>query len=232
MAGKKVSYIAALVVLALQVALPASEAQVTLRIYNAASIPYRTLDVAEQQVGFIFRAAGVLIRVVNCAAEKSSDPSATVCPLVLGPSELVLRLVPRGKSSSETFGIAFLPAEGQGRYSDVFYTPVLEMRQSFSGRLPLDEGRLLGHIIAHEVGHLLLGSNSHSSAGIMVARWHASELESLAAGKLLFTLEQSQKLRASALVLVAGAHESEPHSHGSYPQSSALSQIMHPPEMK
>ena len=232
MAAKKVSTFAVLVLFALQIPLQASEAQVTLRVYNAASVPSVTLDEAEQQVGYIFRAAGVPIRVLNCLVEKSAGPAATVCPLVLGPNDLVVRLVPSGKSSSETFGLAFLPAEGQGRYSDVFYGPVIEMRQQFCGRVPLDEGRLLGHLIAHEVGHLLLGSNSHSSGGIMVARWHARELELLDAGKLLFTPEQSQKLRANARILVAETQGPELPGYGVYPRSFATSQMRYMPEMK
>jgi hypothetical protein len=230
MAVKKVSYIAALAMAFL--VSRSAYAQVTVRIYNAASVPYKTLDDAEQQAGYIFRAAGVPIGVVNCAAADSGKSVEKICPLTLAPDDLVVRLIPRGKSSSETFGMAFLPAEGQGRYADVFYGPVLDLRQSFSGRVPLDEGRLLGHLIAHEVGHLLLGSNSHSSGGIMAARWHTFELASLAAGKLLFTPEQSQKLRAGAQVRVAGAQKSQSPTPGSYPRSFALSQMRYVPEMK
>jgi hypothetical protein len=35
--------------------------------------------------------------------------------------------------------------------------------------------RALGHAMAHEVGHLLLGDHSHSRAGLMTADWYPLE---------------------------------------------------------
>ena len=40
----------------------------------------------------------------------------------------------------------------------------------------MDEGELLGRVIAHEIAHLLLGTNSHSDRGLMRGGWKASEL--------------------------------------------------------
>jgi hypothetical protein len=36
---------------------------------------------------------------------------------------------------------------------------------------------LLGRAIAHEIGHLLLGTASHACAGLMRARWLTGELQ-------------------------------------------------------
>jgi hypothetical protein len=204
-ATKKVSFFALLVVVLFAIPLRAeSDSQITLRIYNAASVPERTLLEAEQQVGYIFHTAGIAIDILNCPVNSLADPTVTACPQSLGPSDLLVRLVPRGKASGETFGLAFLPAEGKGKYSDVFYEPVLKMRNSLSSGAPLNEGRLLGHVIAHEVGHLLLGSHSHSLMGIMVPRWHDSELRLLSMGNLLFTPEQAEKMRDGTTTLSSG----------------------------
>lgn len=54
---------------------------------------------------------------------------------------------------------------------------------------------ILGHLMAHEIGHLLLGSESHSSKGIMRARWQREDLEAAVQGKLGFTPEQREKMR-------------------------------------
>ena len=51
--------------------------------------------------------------------------------------------------------------------------------------------RMLGHAIAHEIGHLLLGDNSHSPGGIMVAPWSKQDLWRMSKGKLLFTHQES-----------------------------------------
>jgi hypothetical protein len=49
--------------------------------------------------------------------------------------------------------------------------------------------------MAHEIAHLLLGTNSHSMVGIMKARWQEEDLRSARKGELLFTLAQSQTMR-------------------------------------
>ena len=49
--------------------------------------------------------------------------------------------------------------------------------------------------MAHELGHLLLGSNSHSRAGIMRAHWQGEELHRLSRGNLWFTSEQANHMR-------------------------------------
>jgi hypothetical protein len=208
----------------------ASDAHLTLRIYNAASVTDRTLADAEQQIQYIFRTAGISTNILNCRALAPANSSVALCPQSLGPNDLVIRLVPRGRSSSDTFGMAFLPAEGQGRYCDVFYEPVLRIRDSLATQTHLNEGRLLGHVIAHEVGHLLLGTHSHSQTGIMVAQWHPSELQKLSMGRLLFAPDQIQKLRDSASTLTVGLTGAEPLKRSSYPRSFSLSQIMDSPE--
>jgi len=55
--------------------------------------------------------------------------------------------------------------------------------------------QLLGHALAHEIGHLLLGPNSHSRTGIMRAHWNHDEIERIARAQLLFTDQQAQRIR-------------------------------------
>jgi hypothetical protein len=58
---------------------------------------------------------------------------------------------------------------------------------------------LLGTVVAHELGHLLLGSHAHSQVGIMVPVWEEESLRNMGMGHLLFTREQSSlmKMRVS-----------------------------------
>jgi hypothetical protein len=53
----------------------------------------------------------------------------------------------------------------------------------------------MGLVIAHEVGHLL-GSETHSQIGIMRADWNAADLQESVFGKLRFTLQQGEIIRA------------------------------------
>jgi hypothetical protein len=54
----------------------------------------------------------------------------------------------------------------------------------------------MGHLTAHELGHLLLGAGSHSSSGIMHVPWHKKELEAIAQFLMWFTPSEEGKLRA------------------------------------
>jgi hypothetical protein len=57
-------------------------------------------------------------------------------------------------------------------------------------------GVLLGHGIAHEIGHLLLGTQRHSSSGLMQAHWDARELRLAVSGLLNFSARQAEAIRA------------------------------------
>jgi hypothetical protein len=54
---------------------------------------------------------------------------------------------------------------------------------------------LLAHAMAHEIGHALLGTGSHSRRGIMKAYWGPRELQAGAQGLLKFTPRQAERIR-------------------------------------
>ena len=56
-----------------------------------------------------------------------------------------------------------------------------------------------GRVIAHELGHLLLGKNTHSAAGIMHATWRARDLEPTREAARSFLPGEAKKIRAQAL---------------------------------
>ena len=54
---------------------------------------------------------------------------------------------------------------------------------------------MLGHAIAHEIGHVTLASDSHAPNGIMRARWGKADLDQAAKGSLSFTSQQGTEIR-------------------------------------
>jgi hypothetical protein len=46
-----------------------------------------------------------------------------------------------------------------------------------ASRAGVDAGMLLGRAVAHEIGHLLLGTAHHSAGGLMRALWSDQELQ-------------------------------------------------------
>jgi hypothetical protein len=56
--------------------------------------------------------------------------------------------------------------------------------------------------MAHEIGHLLLGSNSHSATGIMRAQWSRKDLQRASLEILRFTPAQAERIRADVLARI------------------------------
>jgi hypothetical protein len=84
-----------------------------------------------------------------------------------------------------------LSPEGIGSQADVFYAKFAAFRQS-----PAELSTLLGYAMAHELGHLLLGTNSHSPTGLMRADWRTKDLIDMSQGGLRFSEEQARAMKA------------------------------------
>jgi hypothetical protein len=105
----------------------------------------------------------------------------------------VVHIVRTGRVNSDSvFGVAFLGADGRGKYCDVFFGGVEKLHNSVG----MSTARLLGAVTAHELGHLLLGSHAHSPIGIMMPRWEDQSLRRIGMGTLLFTSEQASVMKA------------------------------------
>jgi hypothetical protein len=165
---------------------------VTVALYDDVQLSEEVLTQAADEATRIFHKAGVTTLWIAC---KSSKSDATPDPRCQGPPglrHLALRVVPRSwKSSDSIFGVAFLSERGTGAYGDIFYDSVEKLHRDWGASLP----RVLGHVMAHELGHLLLGSNAHSREGIMRPSWHGNELRAASMGALLFTPEQARSIR-------------------------------------
>jgi hypothetical protein len=166
------------------------DVEITVLVHDSTRISGPILKEAEQEAARIFRAAGIGIAWVDCSGGSSRVDDA--CYRVPGPSQFVLHIVSTGKTSSDlVFGLAFLDEDGAGRYSDVFLDRIEGAHRAFG----MDVSRLLGTVVAHELGHLLLGSHAHSYAGVMTAVWRGDVLRRQDMGCLLFTHEQGSRMR-------------------------------------
>ena len=91
---------------------------------------------------------------------------------------------------------------GNSTYATVFRERVLAALDPAG---PCTEAALLGHAIAHELGHLLLGTSSHTPAGLMAGRWHATDLDHAASGWLQFSPAEAARMRAETIRRGGGA---------------------------
>jgi hypothetical protein len=157
--------------------------EITVLVNDTAGVKPSILRKAEQEAGRLFDAAGIEIQWVNCAETDE-------CRRIVGPKAFVLHIVPGGRTPSDfVFGEAFLGEDGRGQYCDVFFDRLKQTEGDVNLAL------LLGAVSTHELGHLLLGSHSHSGIGIMEPRWGQQGLRSIGMGRLLFTPEQARSMR-------------------------------------
>jgi hypothetical protein len=164
--------------------------RLTVSVHNDANVPAGAMASAEVTASRIFREAGLVVKWIVCSP--AQDTTGEFCSEAEFPSHLHVRIVsqPRNATTS-TLGISYLAADGTGCYTDVFLSRIIDLHSS-SGQ---NVGPILGHVMAHEIAHLLLGMNSHSQFGIMRAEWQKEELLKAAKGQLLFTMEEAQLMR-------------------------------------
>jgi hypothetical protein len=168
-----------------------SKAQVL--VYNDAQVQSSILEAGELEADRIFRQAGVRLNWLNCSAQHSNLPGEH-CRVVSGARQFVLRVLPKGKISSDlVFGEAFLGENGKGMYADVFFDRIRSAHDVDGTSMP----RLFGAVTAHELGHLLLGFNAHSWLGIMMPVWDAGCVRRMNMGTLLFTGDQARHMQST-----------------------------------
>ena len=66
--------------------------------------------------------------------------------------------------------------------------------ESVAERTGVDTESVMGCVMAHEIGHLLLGPG-HVPAGIMRAEWDTGDLEAIRKGWLVFSHAQNAGIR-------------------------------------
>ena len=160
-------------------------------VNNLAGLTPRELEGAEEEAARILATADVRVIWINCM-ESGINPS--VCPGIPGPAVLALQILPAAASALPVAGEP--GALGFAVPSDwcaaVLYGRVKSLQVRATS---LRQDVLLGHVVAHELGHVLLGLGGHSKSGIMKALWSSKSLEQVARGQLVFDANQKRLIR-------------------------------------
>lgn len=152
----------------------------TARFYSIVNVPASDRAAATQVAANILHAAGIDVRWMDCNDRASADRSATrdVCLTPPHPDEVIVRLVAAPASgrrpASDSLGDAYVDtAAATGSLATVYVDRVAMMARTAG----VDTGTLLGRVVAHEIGHLLLGTASHRPSGLMRAEWSTTLLQ-------------------------------------------------------
>jgi len=165
---------------------------ISILVYNMADVPLDILRGAEREASRVFSQAGVGVKWFDCSAGLSDVGSQDVCQEGWGPINLGLRVLAKPRASGNLQGERFGFAISPGLASAYYDYRARFISDEFGMGLPL----ILGCVIAHEIGHLLLAPNSHSAEGVMQADWGQKQLRQALMMDLLFSPEQSRLMQA------------------------------------
>jgi hypothetical protein len=165
--------------------------QLTVFVTDSANAPEQVVVAAERNAARIFHQAGVEVDWVNCVGPAGS-PSQAQCSDNLMRVDLLVRIVPHARTlGDDIFGVSFLDHD-TGTYADLFFEPIEKLHEQ---NRDISLALILGDVLAHELGHLLLGSNAHSRDGIMQPHWTREQLKRGSMGQIRFNKEQSARMR-------------------------------------
>ena len=166
--------------------------QLRVSVFNSVAISPSIMGRAQDEAGRVLRDAGVKVIWLNCPQDAQLEAFLGRCLEVSFPRHLHLRIVrsSRGLKAS-TVGVSFSDQDGRGCCADLFYEPIQQLQEETN----IPSSVILGHAMAHELGHLLLGINSHSPNGLMRAHWSHEDLIDMGKGRLRFSHEQSLRIR-------------------------------------
>jgi len=154
---------------------------VLLYLANQAGVSSDIVGEARQEVIRTYAQIGV--RVI-WAEHVTGCPAA---PLVIIVSPMAGQWV-----GPMSLGLAMRGDNYSGRLAYVFYDRV----QPLAKKHQIKVASLLGVVIAHEIGHLLLPYGSHSPNGLMRGEWDDRQLLLAGARLLRFTPQQAELIRA------------------------------------
>ena len=164
----------------------------SIRIYDNAGVLSAYRARAIKRAGDILARADLAVDWRDCPAGGVLARGACAAPPASG--ELALRLVqsPKGDPNPRALGTALIDtATGRGTLATVYVDRVANLSQQ--GRL--DTWATVGVVMAHEIGHLLLGTNSHSDSGLMREIWTLRDLTRNRPDDWLFSRAQREELR-------------------------------------
>jgi hypothetical protein len=147
---------------------------VTIRICNYTAVPAREIAAARAAADEIFQETGISLQWIECRVPGAAG--GAMCAGPMGESEFVLRLLESpdpGHGKRLALGSSLVDLE---THRGVLITIDPRRTAAIAAQAGVDSPLVLGRALAHELGHMLLGTLRHEKTGLMRALWSQREL--------------------------------------------------------
>ena len=161
----------------------------TVLVFNFRHVSTDILSNAEKEADQIFGHAGIQVVWQECPTGNE--------PCRIGPGPVFFLAIQAGPVQNKFLDVV----SGEAKVADhlgVIYYDALP-RGSHRKPTPQEGGTLLGCVITHELGHLLLGAHGHSIHGIMRDRWDIEQTRLALMSELEFMPEEGKLMRSALL---------------------------------
>jgi hypothetical protein len=171
------------------------------RLYEGEAPPAAEIESALRETQAIFAEAGFALQWSVCRPDAAATDR---CALPLGGAELAVRLVtaPEPPSFARVLPLGYSLVDG-GTQAGSLATIYLNRVRWLASASTIDLATLLGRAIAHEIGHLLLGTTDHGAIGVMRAIWSREALRNSRPREWLFSRQQALQMRAAVAARAA-----------------------------
>ena len=192
----------------------AAPRSVTVRIYDGIGVPRPSLSAATQTTRSIFSDVGIGMTWRFCRSPQLSFRPSDACGEPLQPAEFSVRLVEAHRSAEPgSFGYSYVDtAQRAGVLSTLFIDRIF----AAAARIRGDRGVLLGRVMAHELGHLLLGTTTHEPRGLMRGLWRDQALKGTDPEDWLFSRADVIQISQTLMARVSEEAASEVASAASH----------------
>jgi hypothetical protein len=144
------------------------------RVYDAAGLAPGDRAAALSVAGAILGETGIAVTWRDgggCGDAAEQQERSRNDPVF--PPEIIIRIVTAPQTPSGSLGFSLVDVvQRAGTLATVYADRVADLARQGD----IDVGRLLGRTMAHEVGHLLLGTTRHADSGLMRGTWTTGEL--------------------------------------------------------
>jgi hypothetical protein len=158
---------------------------------NHAGVSDDILERAEHEATRIFSLIriGLLWTNTTPASDGLTRPQDVTINIVAGS------LMKGAQPKTDALGVTLRATNGKiGTRAYAFYRRIEDLGHQHR----TDVARILGRVIAHEMGHMPLPYDSHTPSGLMRGGWDSTQMEGPLPGRLAFTPDQARRIRTQS----------------------------------